>query len=194
MALSSVQNELNLSSEQKTKLRDLPGQEPGTTTVIGANGITIMRPSGTQPSAETDRQLKQLAEILKPDQMKRLKQIDLQMQGPAALRNPEVIAALGLTTEQREKLNAIIEEVDKILKPTITPTIIKVPHDSEGLKERVFGVLTPKQREKFEKMKGKPVDLKPQVIRADHNPLGVTPQPGGGNLQIRPIQPPKKNN
>ena len=140
----------------------------------------LMRPSDRQAPAAIEKQLKQLAEILKPDQMERLKQIDLQMQGPAALRNPEVIAALGLTLEQREKLGAIFKETEKrngkTLQPTITATITmmggKMPDDEE-LTDKVSTVLTLKQREKFEKMKGKPVDLGMQGVFGGQNLPGA---------------------
>ena len=133
--------------------------------------------------------------------MERLWQIDLQIQGLAALRNPAVIAALGLTVEQREKLNAVFKEADKKhgkpLQPTITTIIMmggKMPDDEE-LTDKASRVLTPRQREKFEKMKGKPVDLGVQgFFGAPNLPPVAMPQPGGISVQIRPVQPPKKDN
>ena len=53
---------------------------------------------------------KAVAAILSQDQLRRLGQIALQFQGPAAFRDLEVAAALKLTIEQREKIRAIVAD------------------------------------------------------------------------------------
>jgi hypothetical protein len=45
--------------------------------------------------------------VLSPDHLRRLQQIVLQLQGPGAFREPDVAAALKLTSEQRERIRAI---------------------------------------------------------------------------------------
>ena len=52
-----------------------------------------------------------VADILTPEQQRRLRQISLQSQGTMAFRDPEVAAALKLTTEQKEKLRGIEGEM-----------------------------------------------------------------------------------
>jgi serine/threonine protein kinase len=53
---------------------------------------------------------KALAHILEPEQQHRLKQIWLQWQGLRAFREPEVVDALHLTAEQRDKIRGIEKE------------------------------------------------------------------------------------
>jgi len=48
-----------------------------------------------------------LMAILNSEQQKRLRQIGLQCQGPQAFREPDVVAALGLTSDQREQIRGI---------------------------------------------------------------------------------------
>jgi hypothetical protein len=49
--------------------------------------------------------------ILTPGQLQRLRQIALQLRGPAALHEPEVAAALRLTAEQRVRIGAVEAEM-----------------------------------------------------------------------------------
>jgi hypothetical protein len=59
---------------------------------------------------------KALADILKPEQMKRTKQISLQVRGGRAFADPEVVEALKFTAEQKDKIKAIQEEAQKEMR------------------------------------------------------------------------------
>jgi hypothetical protein len=63
-------------------------------------------------NAETE---KAVAEVLKPEQLARLKQIELQRAGFAAYTRPEVESALKLTGDQKEKIKTISEDANKQL-------------------------------------------------------------------------------
>jgi hypothetical protein len=160
--LPHVQTELNLSDEQKQRLNDLFKGEAGGN--AGA-GMGISSAMGG-PGMEKMFQLSMLQNMLTQDQMKRLKEIDLQMQGTKALKNPEVIGTLGLTLEQQEKLNPLFKQADA-KKQLISkgPNIGVIPGGKtlrqieQELTEDALKVLTREQRQKFEKMKGKPVEL-----------------------------------
>jgi hypothetical protein len=56
-----------------------------------------------------------VAGILSPEKIRRLRQIALQRQGPMAFRDPNVAAALKLTTRQKERIRAI--EAETFLGP-----------------------------------------------------------------------------
>ena len=49
-------------------------------------------------------------EVLTPEQLGRLRQIALQMDGPRAFSDPDVVGPLKLTAEQKERLRAIEAE------------------------------------------------------------------------------------
>jgi hypothetical protein len=102
----SVQDELKMSDEQIKKateqvekqresfagLRDLSREE---------------RQAKMQENAKANAAV--LADILKEDQLKRFKQISLQQRGGQALADPEIAQALGLSTEQKDRIQAIQE-------------------------------------------------------------------------------------
>jgi hypothetical protein len=121
----SVQKELKIESDQiikvkeiirgvrrkysaeLEKLRDLNAEEKR------AKVAVIFR----TVSRET---LERLTDALKPDQIKRLKQIHLQQQGLRAFSEPQVDRALGLSREQKAKIEkleeAFAEELEKLFQ------------------------------------------------------------------------------
>jgi Spy/CpxP family protein refolding chaperone len=192
-----VQKELNLSDEQKAKVQELqnelmcetlPKVEPGQNMDLKE----LQKRLQTTPPEVREKEQKRLAEILKPEQLARLKEISLQAQGAAALRKPELANALGLTLEQRAQLNAAFKQADKQRSKSLQASTMGGVMSSGSMKpneleqelmQKALRVLTPEQRHTFEKMKGKPVDLT--------TPPGSGGLLGGGVIQF---QPPKNNN
>ena len=90
--------------------------------------------------------------ILTPDQFRRLGQIALQLRGPDAFREPEVVAALRLTREQKDRLR------DLGGPPFLRGGGRPGPPDGRPGREpwtsRVFGVLTPDQKARWEELTG----------------------------------------
>jgi len=66
-----------------------------------------------------DAVLKALAEVLNPDQMKRLNQIDLQVKGYRALNEARVQMALKMSNEQKDSLTTILNDSDKEMKEAL---------------------------------------------------------------------------
>jgi Spy/CpxP family protein refolding chaperone len=158
-----VLRELNLSDEQKQGIFQLLKEEAGgNTPAPGGPASSLASGLGGQQlpddPAAIARQQKRLADILKPAQMERLKQLDLQLQGARALKDREVVKALGLTVEQKRKLNAIFRE-SEAQDPNPGPSGVSglMQGQAADLLEKAFEVLTPAQRAKFEKMKGQPM-------------------------------------
>jgi Spy/CpxP family protein refolding chaperone len=60
-----------------------------------------------------DETRKAAAEILKPEQAKRLNQIELQIQGLYALRSEEVAKDLKLTDDQKDKIKGVVAKYQK---------------------------------------------------------------------------------
>jgi eukaryotic-like serine/threonine-protein kinase len=80
--------------------------------------------------------------VLSPAQLARLGQIALQVRGPMAFREPDVVDRLGLTPEQRERLRGIEQDVFAF-RPLDGPK--KGPGPRFDM-ERVLAVLSPEQR------------------------------------------------
>ena len=117
---------------------------------------------------------KEIAEILKPEQLQRLKQIEIQVLGAAALMTPEVVKALNITDDQQAKLKTIhYEAVGKrqelmgsLQGLSREEMMAKRAESREKLRqieketlEKALAALTPEQREKFEKLKGKKLEV-----------------------------------
>ncbi len=104
----SVQDELKLSLEQREHLQaifqDIEDHGP-------LQHQDMPHLSADQRSQQLLSEMKahetSIAEILTVPQLSRLHQIALQLRGPQAFQEPEVIAALELTREQRETLREI---------------------------------------------------------------------------------------
>jgi Spy/CpxP family protein refolding chaperone len=119
---------------------------------------------------------KKIAEILTPEQSKRLKQICLQVGGPAVINGHEVAMKLGLTKEQRQTLKALQEEVRKDTQEAVAslkgltiderrakmPELVaKIEIIRKDSTEKALAVLTPAQRNDFEAMQGVKIDFGP---------------------------------
>lgn len=103
-----------------------------------------------------------LAEILLPNQVKRLNQIFVQVQGVNALTDSQIASELKITDEQREKINAvrqenqqaIVEQLRELGQASAEDRRAKLAEFREESDKKVLAVLTEDQRKQFEEMKG----------------------------------------
>ena len=117
---------------------------------------------------------KKIADILTPEQYKRLKQIRLQVEGPAAINSHEVAMKLGLTKEQRKSLKVLQEQIGQEARDIVASLQgltadernakkIEIYTKIETLRARrtedALAILTPAQRKEFEQMQGPKLDL-----------------------------------
>lgn len=105
-----VQQELKLTDQQKQQLEQLGEQWREK-----MRGLRDLPPEERRQKVQGMRAEveKQLSQILNEQQMKRLKQIALQVEGYAALERPEVAEQVGLTKEQRQKIRDILRQADE---------------------------------------------------------------------------------
>lgn len=110
-----------------------------------------------------------LREILTSEQLNRLHQIGLQMRGPMALADPKVMEDLKITDEQRQQLAAVrdkaMQQIHGLMsKPGDWQSMTeesrqKATELRQQAGEEILKLLTPEQREAFEKMKGAKLEL-----------------------------------
>jgi hypothetical protein len=106
---------------------------------------------------------------LKEEQLKRLRQLELQQEGPFALLHQESVGKeLKVTDEQRKQFMGIIQELQKKIAPLIKeaetggnpeeirPKVMKIRRDYEGKVEALF---TPAQKKQWKEMLGQPLAL-----------------------------------
>ncbi len=172
LANESVQTELGLTEEQKSKLRKLL---EGNWSEVGSpadrswqQGAGATPPSQSeQPQAEL---LQGVQQILLPEQWERFQQIRLQWLGPWALQDQQVAVALNISEEQRQKLREILRGMFPRLRALVAgwrAEDARLAQEAERLREdalrQALGVLTPEQRVEFDKMQGEkfPIQREP---------------------------------
>jgi serine/threonine protein kinase len=104
----AVQDDLELGKDVREKVRGLAERVTGRRGNIYDDIFKLPQDQRSKVIVERLKPMDaELNTLLSTRQLKRLNQIALQMQGLAAFREPEVVAALKLTAEQREKLRSI---------------------------------------------------------------------------------------
>ena len=168
-----VQDELKLTSEQRSKLNDRVD-------------VTIQETQeffqSVQDAKPEDRQKKQgeyaqkanqkletlLKETLKEDQLKRLRQIGLQHEGLFAIGMPDVSKELKITDEQRKQFMEVVQSFQKKVQPLIKemqeggdpqeiqPKMMKLRKDHQV---QIEAILTDAQKQQWKEMIGKPFSV-----------------------------------
>src|SRR5260370_28734343 len=110
----SVQKELKLTPDQIEKTKAALDKQ-------GQAFQELQGLQGEERAKKFDEMRKEadktIAEILKPDQAKRLKQITLQQQGVrGAVANPEIAKELAITEDKKSKIKEIQEETGKQMR------------------------------------------------------------------------------
>jgi Spy/CpxP family protein refolding chaperone len=147
---------------EKLRDRDLPQEE---------------RQNITKKLAEAGT--KAMNEILKPDQAKRLRQIQRQQMGVGLFNEEEVQKELKLNDDQKEKIKTIADESRKEARDVLqegfgAETMKKLQGIRKEAMAGAIKVLTPEQQETLKGITGKPFEL-----RMDF-------KPGGGRKPRKP--------
>jgi Spy/CpxP family protein refolding chaperone len=134
LRMAEVQKELNITDAQKPKLDDLLEelQSDAQSAMSGFDfqAIRDMSPEerNTKMSeirAKTDELNKQsepkIAKVLDENQMKRLKQLQIQQEGSAAFTRPEVVAKLNLTDDQKAKIKKLQDDAMAQMRSAFNP-------------------------------------------------------------------------
>lgn len=114
--------------------------------------------------AVSEDTLKAVSDILKPDQLARLKQIDLQQAGARALLRPEVQKALALSKEQQENITTILDDAAKQQRDLFQggnrqEAQQKMAALRKETMEKVQKVLNDTQKKTWKELTGEPFEL-----------------------------------
>ena len=164
----SVQDELKLSDDQVKQATALAEKQRTSFGQSSDLQPQERRQKAQEAAREND---KAIADILKPEQLTRFKEISLQQRGAQAFNDPEVAQVLNLTSEQKEKIREIQQgsraEMREALQAGAGGDRAEARKKAEALRasvnEKVQGVLTPEQKEKFKTLTGAP--FKGEIIR-----------------------------
>jgi len=118
LANKSVQEEMKMTDEQKTKAKEVSETATKKMTEMREKLRDLSREEQTEKrktmTKEMDEEVtKAIAGILKPEQIKRLDQIELQTKTWRAFTDEAVVAKLKLSDEQKEDVKKLSEEFAK---------------------------------------------------------------------------------
>jgi len=197
----AVKDDLALTAEQDQKLDGLRAESQkrreAAQQQLGAAGPGVPPPEGALElvlgGADPEFDKAAAGQVLKPAQVRRLKQISVQAMGPAALLDRHSLRALRLTPEQEDK---IADQVRKLPPDSGTilvgvgvpggPVVDLGAEKIDHVWAAALEVLTPEQRATWDAMTGKPLpagDLRKLRNRSKEKELGN----GGGPFQ--PVNP-----
>jgi Spy/CpxP family protein refolding chaperone len=118
LANEGVQKEIKLTDDQKTKVKEFSdAQMAKMREAFGGGGAPDQEKMAEVRKAATEAGDKFVKDTLNADQQKRITQIKyqamLQVMGPAALSNEEVVKALTITDDQKTKFKSLADDMRK---------------------------------------------------------------------------------
>ncbi len=168
----AVQKELNLNEDQTSQIGDLATQMQTEAFEIfsGLQDLNEEERKAELPNLlkmmnEKGKELqKKVDKVLDPKQTARMRELSLQKRDVAALGDEEIIAALKLSDDQKQKLAAVQDEaatkqqeiVQELLNGGGDRSQIRPKMEAlrKELGAKALAVLTDQQRAEFEKLKG----------------------------------------
>jgi hypothetical protein len=163
-SLPEVQTELKMTDEQKsrvTEINDKLGDDRRELFGTGFDRWSEIRGRVKQLHRDASQQVE---ELLDEPQRKRLQQISIQQNGPRALNDPNVIADLKLSDEQKAKLAAADDENNKAFETAVEDSgrdswRQRMGELGEDADKRLLGVLNEDQLKHFDEMRGEPFNV-----------------------------------
>ncbi|WP_041933089.1 hypothetical protein [Gloeothece verrucosa] len=180
-----LKTELKITPDQETKIKQITQDFRGKLQQIYGNVNLNGLPPAEQSKKleevsgpvqeEINKTRQEIGKVLSPNQVKRFKEITLQIYGFGVLNSDQYAQDLKLTDEQQKKIGTIrtqmiskmrtswqIPPSDKQEKEKVIDTNRKV---MEGIikesNDEVLAVLTPDQKKSLESLKGEKFDFKP---------------------------------
>lgn len=167
-----VQKELKLADDQAVKAKEIADklrekhkdEFKGLFKLEGEERRTKMQEVLKTVNEET---AKELGAVLKPEQLKRLKQIELQQRGSRAFEDQEVVKSLKISDEQKEKLKAIGEESGKQMREIFQgaqgnreEAAKKFQALRKETMDKALAVLSDDQKKAWKELTGEPFEVK----------------------------------
>jgi hypothetical protein len=153
----AVQEELKMTDEQVKKV-DAVAQK-----LKDEREAAIDKGEKPDLAKMVEKMDKAVAEFLKPEQLKRLKQIQLQVGGPRVFNNPELAKEMKITDAQQKKLKELQDEnaaeVKKIYEKDAESrdeARKKVAELNNKVGERIIDLMEGEQKEKWKEKVGEP--------------------------------------
>jgi Spy/CpxP family protein refolding chaperone len=158
LSQKSVQEELKLTEEQIKKVQETQTKQRESFQGLQQLSQDERREKFQALAKDNEKVVK---DILKPDQVKRLKQISLQQRGLQAVNDPEVATALNLTEEQKAKVKSMQEENRTAARDlrqggNRDEARTKLQEMRKANEEKIQTLLTSEQKAKWKELTGEP--------------------------------------
>jgi hypothetical protein len=163
LRMPEVQTELKLSDDQKTKITAWAETQRGQR---GQGGGQDLSPEerAARRAEQRAKETEALKKILNEDQMKRLKQLTLQRAGLSALGETPVQEELKLTSDQKSKVDAVLQEQRAAMREAFQdggggdPQAARAKMEEMRKKsnEKLEAILTADQKTQWKAMLGTP--------------------------------------
>jgi hypothetical protein len=193
LGMPSVQKELELVDDQKAKITEanekmmssmreaFSGMEPPSPDMTPEERQKSMEEMQKKMQPIQDELKKTLESVLLPNQLKRLKEIAVQVAGAQALNDKQIQEELKLTSDQLAKIKTINEDMSKKMRELFESGDFqsmreKMPEIRQDTEKKLLGVLTDAQKASLEKMKGQKLEIPESEMRGPGRRGGM----GGG--------------
>jgi Spy/CpxP family protein refolding chaperone len=158
LSQESVQADLKLTDEQKAKIRSLQESQRQLFQDLRNLGREEAAKRLREQAEKTD---KELAALLKPEQAKRLQQIQLQLnlrQGNyrTILTDQDIAEKIGLTDQQKEKIRQLDAEAAKLRESFQAGNREEIFKRFKELNSKYESILTDQQKAKLKELGGEP--------------------------------------
>jgi hypothetical protein len=163
LTLDVVKSELKLTDEQKKKAATINERLTQERHKLFSEVPKKSRERGKRVAELDEKTGEELKQLLDESQQKRLREILLQVNGASELLKKDVQESLGIGKEQQHKLSEINHANEKARREALTnfdgdrnAKMVQLQREAD---KKLLEVLTDKQREQFEKMKGKKITI-----------------------------------
>ncbi|MCA9241514.1 MAG: hypothetical protein KDA37_14995, partial [Planctomycetales bacterium] len=186
LGVEKVAENLGLSDEQKKQVADLQQEMRDQRGDRGPRGDrqnfrdmsederTAFREERAKQAAERQQlEMDKLTQILSGEQLERLNQVYLQVRGASALLDKQVQADLGLSEETVKKLTSTVDEANQERGSQMRELFqsgdreamrMKMAELTQAFNEKVLGVLSKDEQDKFAAMQGEKLDVSMQDL------------------------------
>jgi hypothetical protein len=157
---AQVEKATTLATETREKMMGLRDQ------LTGLEGQELMTKRQELAKPINEAAMKTVAGFLKPEQVKRLSQIELQQRGANALSDPAIAKKLGVTDEQASKVKTILADSQSEMRELFQSAgddrqaaMAKVQTLRKETNSKVMALMTEDQKKTWKEMTGEPFEV-----------------------------------
>jgi hypothetical protein len=171
-----VQTELKMTDVQKTRVTEVNDELRDSRRELWGTTFDNWTKAQARMDELNRAATQKVIDVLDPAQRQRLQEISIQQNGPRSLQDPDVVRELGLSDQQKTKLDEAIAQNTKDFETGFGQGSREEWREranqlADEADRRFLGVLTDEQKTKLEELKGEPfeVDLSQFFFRGRGN-------------------------